>query len=71
MAEYFPSRRKPVRRTVTRRGFSLRRVVAGSRPSFSSTPGRKGSMRMSTVGIRERRRESEAGDLRSRVMEDL
>jgi hypothetical protein len=45
--------------------------VAGSRPSFSSTPGRKGSMRMSAAGMRERRRESEAGDLRSRAMEDL
>jgi hypothetical protein len=56
---------------VIRRGFNLRRVVEGSRSSFSSTPGRKGSMRMSAVGMRERRRESEAGDLRSRAMDDL
>jgi hypothetical protein len=28
-------------------------------------------MRMSAAGMRERRRESEAGDLRSRAMEDL
>lgn len=53
------------------RGFSFLRVVAGSRPSFSSTPGRKGSMRMSVVGMRLRSTEREEGDLRSRAIEDL
>ena len=43
----------------------------GSRCRFSRTPGRKGSIRISVSGRRERRREREVGDLRSRQMEDL
>lgn len=34
-------------------------------------PGRKGSIRTSAVGRRERKRERERGDLRSRAMEAL
>lgn len=43
----------------------------GDRPSLSRTPGRKGSIRMSALEIRERRTARDAGDLRSRLMEVL
>lgn len=43
----------------------------GDRPSLSRTPGRNGSIRISAWEIRERRRESDAGDLRSMLMEVL
>lgn len=52
-------------------GLCLRMMVVGSRDRLSRTVGRKGSMRMSVWGRRERRREWEAGDLRSMQMEDL
>src|ERR1700761_7912668 len=71
MAAYLPSRRNPVSLTTMRRGFFFSRTVSGSRPSFSSTPGRKGSIRTSVLGIRERKVARDAGDLRSRAMEDL
>ena len=71
MSLYLPSRRKPVRRTTIRRGFSFWRTVVGSSPSFSSTPGRKGSIRMSVVGIRAVSTDKEDGVLRSMAMLDL
>ena len=71
MSLYLPSRRKPVKRTTISFGFCLRKVVSGSRPSFSRTPGRKGSMRTSAVEVRERRSCLEVGFLRSSAMEDL
>ena len=43
----------------------------GSRPRPSSTPGRKGSMRISACWRRSRKRDTALGDLRSRAMEDL
>ena len=71
MDAYLPSRRNPVRRAMMRRGLSLSRTVVGSRPSFSRTPGRKGSTRMSALASRERNRECEVRDMRSRHIEDL
>ena len=43
----------------------------GSRPIDSSTPGRKGSMRMSAWPRRDLRRARPLGDLRSRAIDDL
>ena len=65
-----PSRRKPVRRAIMRRGFAANNSVA-SRPIDSSTPGRKGSMRISACLRRALRRARPLVDLRSRAMEDL
>ena len=67
---YGPSRRKPVRRAMMRRGFASSRFF-GSRPIDSSTPGRKGSRRISAWLTRDLRRARPLGDLRSRAIEDL
>lgn len=52
-------------------GLSFSSTFCGQRPAFSSTPGRKGSIRISTLGIRERMREMPEGDLMSTAMEAL
>lgn len=52
-------------------GFNLSKTFSGERPAFSRTPGRKGSIRISVFGIRERMRATPEGDLMSTVMEDL
>lgn len=54
-----------------RRGLCLRRTDWGSRFRVARTLGRKGSIRMSLWGRRERRREWEGECLRLRQMEDL
>lgn len=48
MSLYFPSLLNPVIRATINRGL-IRRSCSGARPIFSNTPGRKGSIRMSTV----------------------
>ena len=53
-----------------RREFAASRSF-GSRPIDSSTPGRKGSMRMSARLRRDLSKTRPLGDLRSRAMEDL
>ena len=65
-----PSRRKPVRRAIMRRGFAASRSF-GSSPVNSSTPGRKGSTRISEWLRRDLIRAMPSGDLRSRAMEGL
>lgn len=65
-----PSRRKPVRRAIIRRGFATSRSF-GSSPIDSSTPGRKGSTRTSEWLRRDIIRAMPSGDLRSRAMEGL
>lgn len=57
-------------RATIKRGFIFSRSC-GSRPDFSRTPGRKGSIKMSTRGIRDLRRARPAGDLRFMAMELL
>lgn len=51
-------------------GLSLRRT-SGPRPSFSSTPGRNGSITTSACGMRALIKETPDGDFRSTAMEDL
>jgi len=58
-------------RATIRRGFSFNRMAVGERPSFSRTPGRKGSIRMSVVRRRRFKRARARGDFRSRVIEVL
>jgi hypothetical protein len=53
-----------------RRGFRSR-SFSGAKPSFSSTPGRKGSRKTSAFERRDNNTDLEAGDLRSRITEDL
>lgn len=57
-------------RAIIRRGF-MAWSVAGERESFSRTPGRKGSIRMSVCGRRDLMRVRPEGDFRSMLMEDL
>ena len=71
MALYLPSRRNPVSRAMMRRGLSPCNSAGGRCSEVSRTPGRKGSIRMSVVGIRERSRVREEGSLRFRAMEVL
>lgn len=57
-------------RPMMRRGLIACRV-AGERPSFSRTPGRKGSIMMSAWGRRDLMKVMPLGDFRSTAMEDL
>lgn len=54
-----------------RRGLRVCRREGGRCRDVSSTEGRKGSIRMSVCGIRERRRARAEGVLRERAMEVL
>lgn len=71
MELYFPSRRNPVNRTTIRRGFFFCSTVVGSRPSFSSTPGRNGSISTSLFVTKDNKMSTDCGSFRSRAIEDL
>lgn len=70
MSLYFPSLRNPVMRPRIALGFRASRT-SGPKPSFSRTPGRKGSIMMSMCGTKDLTNSTPEGDFKSTAIEDL